>query len=246
MTLSLSPSSVSENGGVSTVTAALSHPSSEPSTVTVTAVAGLYTVGSDATIVIAAGSTTAATDTVLVTAVRDDVHQGSAVRSGTVTATLANGQGAGAVTGAALTLESADDLPLVSLLLSPASISETGGRSTVTVRLSRASSEAVTVTVAASAGTGAVAADFAQVGTTLTIAAGSTASTGTVTVTAYSNAVHSPLDKAVRGVRHGDGRQRRGGSAERDPDPGGGRRGADGGRWCSRRARLRRRAGSRW
>ena len=196
--LSLAPETVSENGGTSTVTAVLSHPSSEPSTVTVAAVAGLYTVGSDATIVIAAGSRAATSDTVLVTALDDDVHQGTAGRSGTVTATLANGQGAGAVTGAALTLEDADDLPRVSLVLSPASISETGGRSTVTVRLTRASSEAVTVTVAAAAvaSTGAVAADFAQVGTTLTIAAGSTASTGTVTVTAYSNAVDSP-DKTV-------------------------------------------------
>ena len=39
-TLSLNPSSVSENGGISTVTATLSHPSSEPSTVTVSAVGG--------------------------------------------------------------------------------------------------------------------------------------------------------------------------------------------------------------
>ena len=61
--LSLDPASVSENGGLSTVTATLSHPSSEPSTVTVTAgsgASGLYTVGLDATITIAAGSTTAA------------------------------------------------------------------------------------------------------------------------------------------------------------------------------------------
>ena len=107
-TLSLAPASVSENGGVSTVTAVLSHPSSEPSTVTVAAVSGAYTVGTDATIVIAAGATTAASDTVLVTAVDDDVPQGSAGRSATVTATLTNGQGAGAVTGAALTLTDDD------------------------------------------------------------------------------------------------------------------------------------------
>ena len=37
------------------MTATLSHPSSQPSTVTVAAVSGAYTVGTDATITIAAG-----------------------------------------------------------------------------------------------------------------------------------------------------------------------------------------------
>ena len=193
VTLSLNPSSVSENGGTSTVSATLSHPSSEPSTVTVTAVSGLYTVG-DATITIPAGDTTAATDTATVTAVNDTVHQGSAGRSGTVTATLANGQGTGAVTGATLTLtDHGETLPTVALVLSPTSISETGGVSTVTATLSGASSAAVTVTVSASAGTGAVAADFGlSSATTLTIAAGDVTSTGTVTVTANGNTVDSP------------------------------------------------------
>ena len=162
--LSLNPSSVSENGGIATVTATLSRPSSEPSTVTVTAgsgAAGLYTVGSDATIVIAAGSTTAASDTASIAAVDDAVHQGSAGRSATVTATLANGQGAGAVTGAALTLTDSETLPTVELALGPASISEEGGISTVTATLSGKSSAAVTLTVAAVAGTRAAAADFA-------------------------------------------------------------------------------------
>ena len=53
--LSLSPSSVSENGGAATVTAALSWASSAATTVTITAAPGFYTVGSDATITIAAG-----------------------------------------------------------------------------------------------------------------------------------------------------------------------------------------------
>ena len=191
-TLALDPASVSENGGVSTVTATLSRPSSQPSTVTVTAVSGAYTVGTDATITIAAGSTTAASDTVLITAVDDAIHQGSSGRSVTVTATLANGQGAGAATGAALTLTDDETLPTVALVLDPASISEEGGLSTVTATLSGPSSAAATVTVAAAAGTGAVAADFdLSTATTLTIAAGATTSTGTVTVTANGNAVAS-------------------------------------------------------
>ena len=199
--LSLSPASVSENGGLSTVTATLSHPSSEPSTVTVTAgsgASGLYTVGSDATIVIAAGSTTAATDTATVTAVDDAVHQGSAGRSATVTATLANGQGAGAVTGAALTLSDDETLPTVALALGPSSISEEGGVSTVSATLSGVSSEAVTVTVAAAAGSGAVSGDFAlSTATTLTLAAGATTSNGVVTVRANGNNVASGSKQVV-------------------------------------------------
>ena len=192
-TLALAPASVSENGGIATVTATLSNPSSEPSTVTVAAVSGSYTVGTDATITIAAGATTVAADTVLVTAVDDSIHQGAAGRSVTVTAALANGQGAGSVTGAALTLTDDETLPTVALALSSTSISETGGVSTVTATLSGPSSEAVTVTVAAAAGTGAVAADFAlSTATTLTLAVGATTSAGTVTVTANGNTVDAP------------------------------------------------------
>ena len=196
--LALNPSSVSENVGISTVSATLSHPSSQPSTVTVTAVSGFYTVGSDATITIAAGATTAASDTVLVTAVDDAVHQGTAGRSVTVTATLANGQGAGAVTGAALTLTDDETLPTASLALTPASVSENGGVATVMAALSGPSSQPVTVTVGTApvATSGAVAADFTQTGTTLTVAAGATTSTGAVTVRANDNAVDSP-DKSV-------------------------------------------------
>ena len=96
--LSLSPSSVSESGGVSTVTATLSHPSIEPTTVTVTPVSGSYTVGSNAVIVIAAGQTANAADTATVEAVDDDIDNASD-RTATVTATVSNSQGAGSVTG---------------------------------------------------------------------------------------------------------------------------------------------------
>ena len=196
--LAVNPASVAENGGVSTVTATLSRPSSEPSTVTVTAVSGSYAAGSDSTIVIAAGATTAASDTATVTAVDDDVHQGSAGRSVTVTAALANGQGAGAVTGAALTLTDDETLPTLSLALGPSSVSENGGVSTVTAALSGPSSQPVTVTVASAAvsSTGAVAGDFTQTGTTLAVAAGETTSAGLVTVRGNDNRVDA-ADKQV-------------------------------------------------
>ena len=195
--LSLSPSSISENAGTSAVSAVLSHPSSAASTVTVTAVPGFYTVGPDATIVIAAGDTTAASDTAAITAAgNDDVHSGN--RSVTVTGTLSNDQGAGSVTGVSLTLEDDETLPTVSLALSPSSISENGGVSTVGARLSGKSSQAVTVTVSAAAGTGAVAADFTRsASNTLTIAAGSTTSSGVVTVRANDNADASGSKQVV-------------------------------------------------
>ena len=191
--LSLNPASVSENGGASAVSATLTHPSSAATTVTVTAVSGaLYTVGSDATIVIAAGSTAAASDTAAIAAVDDDTHQGSGGRSTTVTATLTNSQGAGTVTGAPLTLTDDETLPTVALALSPASIAEAGGVSTVMARLDRTSSAAVTITVSAAAGTNAVSGDFSlSSATTLTISAGSTTSAGSVTITANDNTVAS-------------------------------------------------------
>ena len=182
-TLSLNPASVSENGGASAVSATLTHPSSEPTTVTVTPVSGAYTVGSDATIVIAAGETANATDTAAITAV--DNTKDEPDRTATVTATLANSQGAGTVTGATLTLEDDDAAPGVTLALSPSSISESGGVSTVTATLSRASSAATTVTVTPVSGFYTVGSDA-----TIVIAAGSTANaTDTATVTAVNDAI---------------------------------------------------------
>ena len=204
VTLSLAPASIAEPGGVSTVSATLSHPSSEPSTVTVTAVSGAYTAGTDATIVIAAGATTAAADTATIRVVNDDLYHGSGGRSATVTGSLTNSQGAGAVTGAALTITDDENLPTASLLLSPlsGSISENGGVVTITAQqagLSGKSSEATTLTVAVTplASSGAVAGDFTQTGTTLTIAAGSLTSTGLVTVTGVDNNVDA-ADKLLQ------------------------------------------------
>ncbi len=188
--LFVGPGAISENGGTKVVAAVLSHESSAVTTVTVTAVPGAYTVGTPAFIVTAAGSEVS-TDTVTITAVDDDVHQGSAGRSVTVTGRMTNTQGAGGVTGAALTLSDDETLPTADLVLTPAAIAEAGGVATVTATLSGRSSEAVTLTVATTAVSPAVAADFAQSGTTLMIAAGATTSTGAVTVTAADNNVAS-------------------------------------------------------
>ena len=79
-------------------------------------------------------------------------------------------------------------VPMVSLVLTPASITEAGGVSTVTATLNRMHSADVTVTVAAAPKAGANAAEMSDftvsTNKVLTITAGVTASTGTVTITA--------------------------------------------------------------
>ena len=218
VTLSVSPSSVAENGGVATVTATLSGASAAATTITVTPVAGAYTAGSDAVIVIAAGETANASDTATVAAVDNDAHEGSAGRRVTVTASASNDVGAGAVTGGALTLTDDDSLPSVSLILSPTSISEDGGVSTVTARLSHPSGEATTVMVSATAVPPAVPGDFTlSPATTLIIAPGETGSTGAVTITANIDGDDTPNEQVtVSGTTSGG--QRRAVPVGRDAD----------------------------
>ena len=200
-TLLLSSSSISENDGVATVTARLDQTSSVAVTVTVAAAAGTnavsgdYTLSSATTLTIAAGSTTSA-GAVTVTAVNNDTD--SPDKSVTVSGTASDSLGlANDPPPAALTLVDDETLPTVALALSPASISENAGVSTVTATLSGASSAAVTITVSAAAGAGAVSGDYRlSSATTLTIAAGSTTSAGSVTITANDNDMDAP-DKSV-------------------------------------------------
>ncbi len=99
--------------------------------------------------------------------------------------------GKGTATG---TIKNDEDVPTVTLVLTPSTINETGAtnKSTVTATLSGKSNVDVTLTVAATAGADTVAADFTLSGTTLTIAAGVTTSTGVVTITAVDNDVDAP------------------------------------------------------
>ena len=194
VTLALADASIAEAGGSTTVTATLSHPSSAATTLTVTGVRDLYTAGADATIVIAAGETANAADPATITAVNDAIDN-VANRTGTVTASAANTQGIGAVTGVPLTLEDDEGTPRATLVLTPGTIAEsgTGNVSTVTATLNGRSSAAVVLTVSATASPPAQAGDFALSSTkTLTIAAGATTSTGTVTVTATADTTDAP------------------------------------------------------
>ena len=198
VSLLLSPSSIGEDGGESTVTATLTTASSEEVTVTVSATAVSPAVAADfmqtgTTLTIAAGETTS-TGTVTITGVDNNVD--AADKEVTVSGTAAGGHGVSDPSSRTLTIADDEGVPTLSLLLSPSSIGEDGGESTVMATLTAASSEEVTVTVSATAVSPAVAADFTQSGTTLTIAAGETSSTGVVTITAADNDIVAP-DKEV-------------------------------------------------
>ena len=94
--------------------------------------------------------------------------------------------------GLSMTITDDDPAPRVRLVLTPDSISENGGSSTVTATLDRRSSQGTTVTVTATAQTPAVAGDFRLSGTRLTISAGQTGSTGSVTIASVNNELTAP------------------------------------------------------
>ena len=200
VTLELSPASISENGGSAMVTAKLSHTSSETTTVTVSATAnspavmGDFTLSANRTLTIAAGQANS-TGTVTIRANNNNVHAPD--KTVRVSGSASNSQGVTNPGDVTLTIVD-DDTPTVTLELSQTSISENGGSTTVTARLSNVSSEMTTVTVSATAVAPAVSRDFTLTSNkTLMIMAGHITSTGTVTITANDNDVDTP-DKTVR------------------------------------------------
>ena len=209
MTLTLDPVTIGESAGVSTVTATLGHPSSAVTAVTVTATAhdppqGTYFTQSGTTLTIAAGAT-ASTGTVTIAGVDDGVDGPD--KRVQVTGTATNTQGAGDPAAQMLAITDEQVPPTLTLKLTPAEIGENAGVSVVIASLAYASGSATTLTVTASALDPAEGTYFTQTGTTLTIAAGSTGSTGTVTVTAVDDDVYGG-DKTVRvagNVTGGDG-----------------------------------------
>ncbi len=96
------------------------------------------------------------------------------------------------VKGTSFTIEDNDATPTVTLVLTPASINESGATnaSTVTATMDGKSSDAVTLTVSATPDSPAVAGDFTlSENKTLTIPANTQESTGVVTITAVDNEV---------------------------------------------------------
>ena len=196
LTLELSASSISENGGDADVSAYLSGPSSQDVTVTISvsptspAVNGDFTISSNATLIISAGSTHS-TDVVTITGVDDRVD--APHKSVTVSATVSGGHGVSAPSNQALTIRDDDDAPTLTLVLSPSSISENGGVANVTASLSHPSSQDVVLVVSASPDSPAFSDYFTITSNKiLTIKAGATDSTGTVTITGVDNDEDEP------------------------------------------------------
>ena len=150
-TLKLMPDSISENGGVATVTATLNRASSAAVTLTVVAAAGTdtaaddFTLSSTATLTIAAGSTVSA-GTVTVTA-NDDATP-APDKSVTVSATVSGGHGVAAPSALTLIItddDSAADPVAVTLSMADASAKE-GEEVVFVLELSPPAPAAMTVT----------------------------------------------------------------------------------------------------
>ena len=146
--LALGPASISETGGVATVTATLSNPSAAAVTLTVSAVPGTgaavgdYALSAANTLTVAAGQTTSA-GTVTVTAVGNAVD--SADKGVTVSATATGGRGVAAPANAMLTIR--DDEADLDVGPVTGRATEGGGSATFTVALLTRPGAAVTVTI---------------------------------------------------------------------------------------------------
>ncbi|HEU5260135.1 MAG TPA: Calx-beta domain-containing protein [Gemmatimonadales bacterium] len=182
---------VSEGVGTATITAQLSSSSSQAVTVPFT-VSGTATSPADYTIsasplTIPAGSTTG---TITVTVVADGVAEPDE----TVIVTLGTPTNAtlGATTVHTVTITG--QVPTVSFTAAAQSVSEGVGTATITAQLSSSSSQAVTVPFTVS-GTATSPADYTISASPLTIPAGST--TGTITVTVVADGVAEPDETVI-------------------------------------------------
>ena len=188
---------VTEGSGTATFTVALFTEPLAAVTVTVTSENTAEGTVSPSLLVFTMGTWNTA-QPVTVTAVDDDVHGGN-VPYNVVLAPSSDGDanynGLDSVDVSVTTTDN-DAQPTVTLAVTPATITENGGVATVTATLSGKSSQAVTLMVMTTPVFPAIAGDFTKSGTTLTIAAEQTTSTGLVTVTAVDNDV----DAAAKAV----------------------------------------------
>ena len=198
--LSASPASVAESADATEVTVTATLPGSTTrstaTAVTVkvgekgTATEGTdYATVADFTLTIAAGQRSG-TAKFIINPTQDVIDEDTGETVGITGTTTVSGLTVGETS---MTITDDDATPTVTLALSKSSIPENGGSTTVTATLSGVSSAATTVTVSAAAVSPAVSGDYTlSENKTLTIAAGATASTGTVTITAVNNTVDAP------------------------------------------------------
>ena len=198
VTLSVSPTRVDESATGAdqtvTVTAELDgDPLLQATEVTVsvsddTAIAGTHYSAVDSfTVTIAAGQTSGS-GTFTLAPIDDNLDRPDGTV--TVTGTTTSGLSIAPESGVSVKILDDDDPPAVTLVLDPDTIDEDGGKSTVTATLDKASVNDIEITVSASPVAPAGADDFTlSTNKVLTIKAGDTASSGTVTITANNNDV---------------------------------------------------------
>ena len=210
------PATIDENGGVLTVTARLDRAAAATVAVTISvAPAGSpsepaaredYVVSANRVLTFPSGST-ASTGAVTITAVDNDADGATHKRvrvDGVVT--IGNADVAGF---RELLIRDDEDPPAATVVLTPPAIDENGGVSAVTVMLEHPARGPVTFLVQVSlppAGQGADSRDYVlSRNQRLTIARGSTSSTGRVTITAVDDDEHQPAAPGkllyVRGYR---------------------------------------------
>ena len=210
------PATVFE-GGTSAIIARLTQALSDDVTLTIgvdemhtnhTASASEYTMSTNRTLTIAAGSTRS-TGVVTLTATNDEYYGPDTLRRVVLEVDSVTGISASQVhKHSAWSIREDEYSPRVTLDVAPASISENGGQSSVTARLNTIVDAAIEVVVRAAPVGTADTGDFSQTGTTLSFAARQKASTGTVTITAVNDDVDGPdrilvLDGTVRKVGMG-------------------------------------------
>ena len=191
VTLRVDPARIDEAGGEATLSATIDPPSFAATTVRLSVDPVAPATASDVdlpdrNLTIAAQS--AASGTVTITAVDNDVYADE--KRVYVRGDADNDLGVTDPAPVELAIAESDDLPALTLLLSPDRIAEAGGTATVSAELDLAIDRELTLSVTAAAVAPARAAEFRQDGHTLTIAAGATESTGQVTVAGVADGLY--------------------------------------------------------
>ena len=186
ITLTSSASSIAENSGSPlTLTATASMTAIEDIVVSI-GTAGTTTAGSDytalpSTLTISAGATTATTS---FTPTNDSIYDGTSSETAIISVSNVSGGNALENGDQSVTLTIIDDetAPTVTMAASSSTVAEDGGASTLTATLSTATYADVTVALGA-AGTASSTTDYSYT-SSITISAGSTTGTSTLTATA--------------------------------------------------------------
>ena len=192
---SLDSNSVSENGGVVTITGTIDAESGEDVVVTlgavnVTSESGDYAV-SNTSFTIAAGATS--NSIVVITGVDDSTDEDDETLTVTASATNITAEAFDA-NGAGVTLTDDDAAPTVEISLTPTVVAESGGVATATVALSAASEKTVAVTLGYT-GTATNVDDFTHTGTSVTFNPGSTSET--VNISAVDDSIDEPNETVI-------------------------------------------------